>query len=144
MNRIHGDPRHFALEAYHGSTGRANALSKAASSANVLAFPPPPPPPDEATRCQSESQSNVSRDSTGRNGSLLAGAAPGAVFSADDFNTVAGLLDAGLPHALRHEVTYRHSRLVVNFSNIFVWFSFAFFRSTSKRFENLRCLTLLI
>lgn len=39
------------------------------------------------------------------NGPALADAAPGVSFSADDFNTVAGLLDSGLPHALRQEVT---------------------------------------
>jgi hypothetical protein len=106
VNRIHGDPRQFALEARNISSTKSSSSSSLAlpsfASALRSTVSLPPAPPAEAA--STEAQSNDGPESTSSDGNVLAGAAPGLSFSANDFNTVAGMLDAGLPHALRQEV----------------------------------------
>jgi len=123
MNRLRGDPRHFALEARNSSNSStdsserrrrssANMMLRRKSSSSMLlskstsGLPPPAPENDSTPSSRRPSAILPDTDPASNNsGPALADAAPGVSFSADDFNTVAGLLDSGLPHALRQEVT---------------------------------------
>jgi len=124
-NRLRGDPRRFALEARNSSNSSTDSSERRRSSGAAMLLRRKSSTPALLANSSSglsspaldRIMSRGSMPSTGAqdlestisnsnsNGPALADAAPGVSFSADDFNTVAGLLDSGLPHAFRQEVT---------------------------------------